>query len=105
MDNRKKNETSKRQLPNKTKLIIHIVIGGYLVYLAHSIFNNMDGTQGAVTIIFPVLFCIVGAALIFSSLRSLKRGEYEGGPADPEKEDEEMMEEEPTNEDKEDGEL
>ena len=89
MDNKKNSENNNkknnRRLPGRTNLVIHIVLGVYLLYLAYSIFNNPGEANRAVIMIFPVLFCIIGAGLIFSSLRSLQRGEYEGGAADPEK--------------------
>lgn len=75
-----------RGLPTQMNLIIHIVIGVYLLYLAYSVYNGDGEVNRMIMITFSLIFCIVGVILIVSSVRSLQRGEYEGGSADTERE-------------------
>lgn len=66
-------------------LIFRMVAGGYLVYLAYSIYGSSGSVEGAERIAFTasvVLFGIVGAAVVFTSLKALRKGEYEGGEGD-----------------------
>ncbi len=83
------NKKRQRGLPPQRNLIIHIVVGAYLLYLAYSIVNSDGEVNRIVMIAFSLIFCIVGVVLIISSVRSLQRGEYEGGAADTEKENDE----------------
>lgn len=80
------NKKRRRGLPTQMNLIVHILAGAYLLYLAYSIFNSSGEMNGVVNIIFSLIFCVVGAVLIISAARSLQRGEYVGGAADTEKE-------------------
>lgn len=80
------NKKRQRGLPTQMNLIIHIVVGVYLLYLAYSVFNSDGEVNRIVMIAFSLIFCIVGVVLITSSVRSLQRGEYEGGAADTERE-------------------
>lgn len=86
MGEKKKNSGRRSGLPTQMNLVIRILAGAYLLYLAYSIYHNTGGMDRSVAIIFAVLFCITGGALAVFSARSLQRGEYEGGKADTEKE-------------------
>ena len=86
MDNKKENKKRQRVLPTQMNLIIHIVAGGYLLYLAYSIYMEIGTAAGGKKIglgLAIIVFVAVGATVAFSALRSLKRGEYRGGAADP----------------------
>ena len=87
-DKRKKNEKKRSGLPTHMGLIFRIVAGGYLVYLAYSIYSGSGEVQGAEKIAFVAaiaLFSVIGLWVIVSSLRAMQRGEYEGGVGDPRK--------------------
>ena len=81
----RKDNRQKGNLPTQMNLGIRIVAGGYLLYLAYSIYGNTKEVEGAGKIVFPlamVLFVLIGVVIIFSSLRAMQRGEYVGGSAD-----------------------
>lgn len=87
MDN-KENKKRRRGLPNQMNLVFHIVAGVYLIYLAYSIYGevgNAAGGEKIMQILAAVLFVITGAVAALSALRSLRRGEYKGGAADPDR--------------------
>lgn len=81
----KKDKKKKSSLPTQMNLVIRIVAGGYLCYLAYNIYGTSGEVQGAEKIIFPVvtvLFAVIGAVIIVSALRAMQRGEYVGGARD-----------------------
>lgn len=86
MENQKKNKKKRSGLPTRMGLMFRIAAGAYLMYLAYSIYTGSGNMEGAEKIAFVaaiVIFAIVGAVIIVTSLRALQRGEYEGGAADP----------------------
>lgn len=88
-DNRK-DKKRQRGLPTQMNLVIRIVAGVYLLYLAYSIFGSLSEAQGMEKVLFAaivLLFAVIGAAVAFFSLRSISRGEYAGGSADSEEEE------------------
>lgn len=92
MDDKKENKKRKRGLPTQMNLVIRIVAGVYLLYLAYSIYGSLQEIQGMEKFIFLtaiVLFGAIGAAVVFFSLRSMTKGEYAGGAADTGGEEEE----------------
>lgn len=96
MDNQKNNKKGRSGLPTHMGLVFRTVAGGYLLYLAYSIYSSADEIQGAEKIAFTgaiILFAVIGAVIIFSSLRAMQRGEYEGGAGDHRKDEESAGEE------------
>lgn len=92
MDDKKENKKRKRGLPTQMNLLVRIVAGVYLLYLAYSIYGSLQEIQGMEKFIFLmaiVLFGSIGAAVVFFSLRSMTKGEYAGGAADTGEEEEE----------------
>ncbi len=95
----KKNKKKRSGLPTHMGLIFRMVAGGYLVYLAYSIYNSSGEVQGAEKIAFAasvILFGVIGAVVVFQSLRAMQRGEYEGGAGDHRKDEESGGEEKET---------
>lgn len=96
MSDRKENRKKKGALPTQMGLLFRAIAGAYLMYIAYHIYGSAENVTGAEKIAFVAaiaVFAIVGAAVVVSSLRSMQRGEYEGGAGDDRKEIEEGKEE------------
>lgn len=78
---------------NQMKLILRLVMGGYLVYLAYDLFQTCQGE--GIFIAAAVLFALAGGALFIHSLLTLVRsGIFQNTPPtehgkEPEEESEE----------------
>ena len=72
--------------PSQISLILRLLGGGYLLYLAWSLLGTADGNT--VYILMAVFFGLVGAVLLLHTLLKISRGEYTGPtpPADGESE-------------------
>ena len=72
--------------PSQISLILRLLGGGYLLYLAWSLLGTADGNT--VYILMAVFFGLVGAMLLLHTLLKISRGEYTGPtpPADGESE-------------------
>ena len=72
--------------PSQISLILRLLGGGYLLYLAWSLLGTADGNT--VYILMSVFFGLVGAVLLLYTLLKISRGEYTGStpPADGESE-------------------
>ena len=72
--------------PSQISLILRLLGGGYLLYLAWSLLGTADGNT--VYILMAVFFGLVGAVLLLYTLLKISRGEYTGPtpPADGESE-------------------
>ena len=72
--------------PSQTSLILRLLGGGYLLYLAWSLLGTADGNT--VYILMAVFFGLVGVVLLLHTLLKISRGEYTGPtpPADGESE-------------------
>ena len=72
--------------PSQSSLILRLLGGGYLLYLAWSLLGTADGNT--VYILMAVFFGLVGAVLLLHTLLKISRGEYTGPtpPADGESE-------------------
>ena len=72
--------------PSQISLILRLLGGGYLLYLAWSLLGTADGNT--VYILMAVFFALVGAVLLLHTLLKISRGEYTGPtpPADGESE-------------------
>ena len=78
------NGTSK---PPQISLILRLLGGGYLLYLAWSLLGTANGNT--VYILVAVFFALVGAVLLLHTLLKISRGEYTA--AQPPKEDGESV--------------
>ena len=72
--------------PSQISLILRLLGGGYLLYLAWSLLGTADGNT--VYVLMAVFFGLVGAVLLLHTLLKISRGEYTGPtpPADGESE-------------------
>ncbi len=72
--------------PSQISLILRLLGGGYLLYLAWSLLGTADGNT--VYVLMAVFFALVGAVLLLHTLLKISRGEYTGPtpPADGESE-------------------
>lgn len=72
--------------PSQISLILRLLGGGYLLYLAWSLLGTADGNT--VYILMAVFFGLVGTVLLLHTLLKISRGEYTGPtpPADGESE-------------------
>ncbi|MBP3475005.1 MAG: hypothetical protein J6K48_01585 [Lachnospiraceae bacterium] len=75
---------------SKGTLTIRAVVAAYLLYLAYGLTQDYaaSGNQ-TVTVIGIVVFVLSGGVILFTSLRSLARGEYEDGRESDEPSEEE----------------
>ena len=60
--------------PSQISLILRLLGGGYLLYLAWSLLGTADGNT--VYILMAVFFALVGAVLVLHTLLKISRGEY-----------------------------
>ena len=77
----------KKVLFPKSTLIIRLIAGGYLVYLAYELLiglrnNTADSAPVAVTVGAAVLFAICGLVLVIINGRDFLKGNYQGGIMD-----------------------
>ena len=77
--------------PSQISLILRLLGGGYLLYLAWSLLGTADGNT--VYILMAVFFALVGAVLVLHTLLKISRGEYTG-PTPPDGGESEKNEEE-----------
>lgn len=77
----------KKVLVPKSTLIIRLIAGGYLIYLAYELFmglsaNTGDGAPIGVSIAAAVLFAVCGLVLVIFSGRDFLKGNFKGGIMD-----------------------
>lgn len=75
----------KKPMNTKTSLIIRLVAGMYLVYLAYELFMGMGEAEGApvaVSIGAAVIFLICGIFLVILNGRDFLKGNFQGGIMD-----------------------
>jgi len=83
------------KLPTKGMLTIRVVIGGYLMYLAYTLFTGPQGTMARWQVIaFSAFFVLAGIAIIGLTAYLYFNGLYEGGKGDVPAEDETVVDEE-----------
>lgn len=76
---------SQRRLPTQFMLLAKALIGGYLIYMAWQLFQNILGGKESQPVFlgcFLILFAIAGAGIMVSSLKDLLQGRYAGGRLD-----------------------
>ena len=76
---------NKRPTNTKSGLILQLVAGMYLIYLAYELFMGMNDGQGAPTVVSVgagVLFLIFGIFLIIVRGRDFLKGNFQGGIMD-----------------------
>ena len=81
---------NKRPLTTKSSLIIRLIAGMYLVYLAYELFmglNEAEGAPIAVAVGAAIIFVICGVVLVFVSGRDFLKGNFQGGIMDMSEED------------------
>lgn len=71
----------------KSTLVIRLIAGGYLIYLAYELFmglsaNTGDGAPIGVSIAAAVLFAVCGLVLVIFSGRDFLKGNFQGGIMD-----------------------
>ena len=81
----------KKVLFPKSTLIIRLIAGGYLVYLAYELLiglrnNTADSAPMTVTVGAAVLFAICGLILVVINGKDFLKGNYQGGIMDPSRE-------------------
>ena len=82
----------KKTLVPKSSLIIRLIAGGYLIYLAYELFmglnvNTADGASVGVSIAAAVLFVVCGLILVIINGRDFLKGNFQGGVMDVSKEE------------------
>ena len=82
----------KKALLPKSSLIIRLIAGGYLIYLAYELFmglgaNTGEGAPMGVTIGAAVVFAICGLILVIMNGRDFLKGNFQGGIMDVSKEE------------------
>ena len=77
--------------PPQISLILRLLGGGYLLYLAWSLLGTANGNT--VYILVAVFFGLVGAVLLLHTLLKISRGEYTA-PTPPDNGESEKNEEE-----------
>lgn len=82
----------KKPLVPKSSLIIRLVAGMYLIYLAYELFmglnvNAADGAPMGVSIAAAVVFAICGLVLVIFSGKDFLKGNFQGGIMDVSEED------------------
>ena len=76
--------------PSQISLILRLLGGGYLLYLAWSLLSTAGGNT--VYILMAVFFALVGVVLLLHTLLKISRGEYTG-PTPPDSGESEIKEE------------
>ena len=71
----------KKQNTPMFSLVIRLIAGGYLLYLAYGLLSSAMGGQ-IIAIIAMVIFTIIGSVLLVITGKQLMLGEYQGGKAD-----------------------
>lgn len=80
----------KKPLVPKSSLIIRLIAGMYLIYLAYELFMGLNVTEGApkaVVIGAAVIFAVCGLILAFVSGKAFLKGNFQGGIMDVSEED------------------
>lgn len=72
-----------KYLPTKISLTLRIVVAAYLIYLGYGLLTA-DGAKTWYAWVFGIGFCVIGLAFCVLSGKSLLMGQYQGGAADPE---------------------
>ena len=78
-------KNKKKTLLPKSSLIIRLIAGMYLIYLAYELFmglNAADGVPVMVSVGAAVLFLICGLILVFFSGKDFLKGNFQGGIMD-----------------------
>lgn len=80
----------KKPLVPKSSLIIRVVAGMYLIYLAYELLMGLNAAEGApagVSIAAAVLFAVCGLILVVISGKAFLSGNFQGGIMDVSQED------------------
>lgn len=85
------NDKKKSLLPKST-LVIRLIVGGYLVYLAYELILGLkektpDGAPVGLSVGAAVVFAICGLLLVIFSGKDFLKGNFQGGTMDVSTED------------------
>ena len=86
-------EKKKKPLLPKSTLIIRLIAGGYLIYLAYELLIGLKESQGAplpVTIVSVFLFAVCGLILVILNGKDFLKGNFQGGIMDKANEENEV---------------
>ena len=75
----------KRPLTSKSSLIIRLIAGMYLIYLAYELLMGLNAAEGApvaVAIGAAVIFAAFGIVLVVINGRAFLKGDFQGGIMD-----------------------
>ena len=77
----------KKMLVPKSTLVIRLIAGGYLIYLAYELLTGLstatpDGAPMGVSVAAAVVFAICGLILVIFSGRDFLKGNFQGGIMD-----------------------
>ncbi|MCD8197918.1 MAG: hypothetical protein LUE24_12265 [Lachnospiraceae bacterium] len=78
----------------KGRRMIHLIAGGYLIYLVWQMFQSrseVTGTELIISVVASIVFAVVGVVLIISAVRTLMKPDPEEEPGADEKESEESV--------------
>ena len=76
---------NKRPMTTKSSLIIRLIAGMYLIYLAYELFMGLNASEGAPTALVigaAAIFTIFGVMLVIISGKAFLKGEFQGGIMD-----------------------
>lgn len=89
-------DIKKTRLPKST-LIIRLIAGFYLIYLAYELFTSLQMENGApvwLAAAAGVVFAVCGAVLVFISGKAFLKGDFQGGVLDQSEEEKDAQKEE-----------
>ena len=80
----KKDDNSSNQLPTSLMLMMRIIVGLYLAYLAYSLYGEKGPSEIPRTglLIIAGVFLVAGGIIIFFAVRDLLSGNFQGGSKD-----------------------
>ncbi|MBO5473788.1 MAG: hypothetical protein J6A08_08390 [Lachnospiraceae bacterium] len=72
----------------KGTLVIRAMVAAYLLYLAYGLTQDYAAASNrAATVVGIVVFTVCGGVILFMSLKSLAKGDYDGGTEDADTEE------------------
>ena len=76
---------NKRPVNTKPSLILRLIAGMYLVYLAYELIMGLNAEEGAPTalvIVAAIIFAVLGGILAIVSAKAFLKGDFQGGIKD-----------------------
>lgn len=78
-------KNKKKPLLPKSTLVIRLIAGAYLIYLAFELITSLNVENGApvwVSVLAALAFAVVGIILAFCSGKDFLKGNFQGGIMD-----------------------